>query len=146
MTILHEWGITAEELTGLLNENPSLQGMLLGYVAEFKLRQIVNLFPEVSFIKKFDDHDRKRKGDLYLIYPGRAFDVEVESLQTATIHWNQQKQCWEGKAQVDASDRRRIKMPDGTTLDTTLLLRGEFDILAVNCYAFEQRGCDQFEL
>lgn len=26
--------------------------------------------------------------------------------------------------------------PDGTELNTTLLLRGEFDLLAVNCFAF----------
>jgi hypothetical protein len=37
---------------------------------------------------------------------------------------------------VDASDRRIVKFPDGTELNTTLLLRGEFDLLAVNCYAF----------
>lgn len=90
MTILHEWGITAEELTGLLNENPSLQGMLLGYVAEFKLRQIVNLFPEVSFIKKFDDHDRKRKG----CSEPRKLDRKVSSIKLSPIkgrkHYHEQ--------------------------------------------------------
>ena len=39
MTILDEWGITPEQLTALLNENPSLRGMLLGYVAELKLKK-----------------------------------------------------------------------------------------------------------
>ena len=34
MTILDEWEITAEELTEPLDENPSLRGMLLGYVAD----------------------------------------------------------------------------------------------------------------
>lgn len=93
----------------------------------------------VSFTTKFDDHDRKRKGDLYIIYHGKAFDVESKSLQTATVKWDEANARWIGKAQVDASDRRQIMMPDNTLLNTTLLLKGEFDILAVNCYAFEQK-------
>jgi hypothetical protein len=43
---------------------------------------------------------------------------------------------WIGRAQVDGSDKRPVKMPDGSILNTTLLLRGEFDVLAVSCYAF----------
>ncbi len=136
MTILDEWDITADQLTQLLAENPSLRGMLLGYVAELKLRELIISFPEVSFTMKFDDHDRKRKGDLYVIYHGKAFDVESKSLQTATVQWDDDKKRWRGKAQVDASDRRQIEMPDGRMLNTTLLRKGEFDILAVNCYAF----------
>ena len=138
MTILDEWEITAEQLSQLLNQNPSLRGMLLGYVAEFKLREMITSFPEVSFITKFDDHDRKKKGDLYIIYQGKAFDVEAKSLQTAMVKWDEENKRWTGKAQVDASDRRQIEMPDGSLLHTTLLLKGEFDILAVNCYAFQQ--------
>ncbi len=42
-----------------------------------------------------------------------------------------------GKAQVDASDRREVILPDGSTVTTTCLLKGEFDILAVNVFAFE---------
>ena len=36
MTILDEWDITAEQLTEMLDANPSLRGMLLGYAAEIK--------------------------------------------------------------------------------------------------------------
>ncbi len=139
MNILEEWDITAEQFTQLLDENPSLRGMLLGYVAELKLREIITTFPEISFVTKFDDHNRRRKGDLYIIYRGKAFDVEAKSLQTATVKWDQTSMRWTGKAQVDASDRRQITMPDGTLLNTTLLLKGEFDVLAINCYAFEQK-------
>jgi len=46
-----------------------------------------------------------------------------------------------GKAQVDTSDRREVVLPDGSTVTTTSLLKGEFDILAVNVFAFE----DTFE-
>ena len=39
-TILKQWSITDEELTIAIDENPSLRGMLLGYVAEYKLRSL----------------------------------------------------------------------------------------------------------
>lgn len=139
MSILDEWEITPEQLTQLLNSNPSLRGMLLGYVAELKLKEIITSFPEVSYTTKFDDHDRKKKGDLYIVYHGRAFDVETKSLQTNMIKYDEENKEWIGKAQVDASDRRTIILPSGEELNTTLLLRGEFDVLAVNCYAFENK-------
>lgn len=138
MTILQEWGITPEQFTDLLDENPSLRGMLLGYVAELKLKERIVTFPEVSSITKFDDHDRKKKGDLYILYKNRAFNLESKSLQTSSIKYEEENSRWSGRAQVDASDRRIITLPDGSELETTLLLRGEFDILAVNCYAFNK--------
>jgi hypothetical protein len=139
VTIFDEWGITATQFSKILKDNPSLRGMLFGYVAEIKLREIIAAFPNVSYMTKFDDHDRTRKGDLYVIYHNRAFDIEAKSLQTATVAWDETNKRWFGKAQVDASDKRTIILPDGTTMNTTLLLRGEFDILAVNCYAFENK-------
>ncbi len=137
MTILEEWAITAEQLTSLLDENPSLKGMLLGYTAELKLKEIITSFPEVSFTTKFDDHNRKKKGDLYVVYHGKAFNVESKSLQSSMIVYDAHNGIWRGKAQLDASDRRTVQLPSGQELDTTLLLRGEFDVLAVKCYAFE---------
>ena len=112
--------------------------MLFGYVAELKLEERIVAFPEVSFTTKFDDHDRKKKGDLYIIYKNRAFNLESKSLQTSSIKYEEENSRWSGKAQVDASDKRTITLPDGSRLATTLLLRGGFDILAVNCYAFHK--------
>lgn len=137
--LLDEWHITPEQLTGILAENPSLRGMLQGYVAEWKLRDYLLSLPGVTAIRKPDDHDRKEKGDLYLTYHERLYRLEVKSLQTATVRWDAAANQWRGKAQVDASDRRLIRLSDGSTLQTTLLLRGEFDILAVNCFAFTQK-------
>ncbi len=137
-TILQEWDVTAEELTLVLEENPSLKGMLFGYVAELKLKERIIAFDDISYFTKFDDHNRKRKGDLYIVYKGRAFDIESKSLQTATVSFNKESKRWEGKSQVDASDKRPVVLPDGSAVSTTLLLKGEFDVLAVNCYAFNE--------
>ena len=59
----------------------------------------------------------------------------MKSLQTKTVK-HLKDDVWEGKAQVDGSDRRIVRFADRTELNTTLLLRGEFDLLAVNCFAF----------
>ena len=136
VNLLRDWEVSSKEISLLINQNPSLRGMLLGYVAELKLKELITALPNISYTYKFDDHNRKKKGDLYIIYRGKAFDVEAKSLQTNTIKFDKETQIWTAKTQVDASDRRTIILPSGKTLNTTLLLRGEFDILAVNCFGF----------
>ncbi|NJN38183.1 MAG: hypothetical protein HC790_04715 [Acaryochloridaceae cyanobacterium CSU_3_4] len=70
--------------------------------------------------------------------------MESKSLQTSQIKFDEKNQVWSGKAQVDASDSRIVTLPSGRQLKTTLLLRGEFDILAVNCYGFNKTWRFQF--
>ncbi|GIK58185.1 MAG: hypothetical protein HND44_17000 [Chloroflexi bacterium] len=57
MNVLEKWNITPDQLTELLDENPSLRGILFGYVAELKLKEIVAAIADVSYLIKFDDHD-----------------------------------------------------------------------------------------
>ena len=40
---------------------------------------------------------------------------------------------------MDASDRRLVTLPDGSTIETTCLVPGKFDILAVNLFEFGHR-------
>jgi len=137
-TILNRWSITAEDLTVAIDENPSLRGMLLGYVAEYKLRSLWFMGrSEITHSIKHDDHNRKKKGDLVVTYKGHSFIIESKSLQTHSIR--KDGDLWVGKAQCDASDRRTVTFTDGSTLETTCLLAGEFDILAVNLFAFENQ-------
>jgi hypothetical protein len=49
MNILEKWEVSPDDLTLLLDENPSLRGMLLGYVAEMKLKESILAFLEVSY-------------------------------------------------------------------------------------------------
>lgn len=134
-SILQRWGVSEEQLTYLIDKNPSLRGMVLGYVAEDKFHDAFLDRPEITEVGKDDDHDRKKKGDRRIVYKGHTLTVEVKSLQTAMCVQHADG-TWSGKAQVDGSDRRVVKFPDRTELNTTLLLRGEFDLLAVNCFAF----------
>lgn len=107
--------------------------MVLGYVAELQLKK--NLEEKgIKYLGKSDDHDRKNKGDLRIQYKGHTFVVESKSLQTNYITY--ENGVYSGKAQVDASDKRTVTLADGTSQNTTLLLYGEFDLLAVNCFGF----------
>lgn len=133
--LFERWGITEQELTELVDNNPSLRGIMLGYVAEKKFHDTYLEHPDITEKGKDDDHDRKKKGDRRIIYKGKTLTIEIKSLQTGMVKKVGEDE-WIGKAQVDASDRRIVKFPDGTELNTTLLLRGEFDLLAVNCFAF----------
>lgn len=133
-SILERWDITAEELTKVIDRNPSLRGMILGYLAEMKLEQLWLSGEGISHVGKHDDHDREKKGDRIVVYKEHEFIFESKSLQTATIR--RTDDGWTGKAQVDASDRREVTLPDGSAVATTCLLKGEFDILAVNVFAF----------
>ncbi len=134
--ILEIWKLLPDELTMIVNENPSLRGMLLGYVAEYKLREMLLSEDGINYLGKPDDHDRTSKGDHVIEYQGQRFAIESKSLQSRMIE--KDGNIWRGKAQVDASDRRSIVLQDGRQIATTLLQVGEFDVLAVNCFAFEQ--------
>lgn len=135
ISILDRWEISEEEFTELIDQNPSLRGMNLGYIAEKKFHDKFLNHPDITAKGKDDDHDRSRKGDRRIVYKGHEFIVEVKSLQTNMCK-ALGNDIWEGKSQVDGSDRRIVKFADGSELNTTLLLRGEFDMLAVNCFAF----------
>ena len=136
-TILDRWDMTPEELTELVENNPSLRGMILGYLAELKLEKFWLSGDDVSEVTKHDDHDRKKKGDRVIRYKGQEVIFESKSLQSAMIE--KTEEGWIGKAQVDASDRREIVLPDNSRITTTCLQKGEFDILAVNVFAFEEK-------
>lgn len=84
-TILDEWDIDAPYFTKVVKDNPSLRGMILGYIAERKLRDIFEGSGITKNHTKSDDHDRNKKGDLNLNYKGEDIVIEVKSLQTNTV-------------------------------------------------------------
>lgn len=135
MDILSRFEITLDEFTEIVDNNPSLRGFILGYIGEAKAKQLITANPNVSSIYKPDDHNRKSKGDLYVLYKGKEFKIEVKSLQTNDVK-KLGKDTWSGKYQCDASDSREIELPNGHVVKTTSLLVGEFDIVAVGLYQF----------
>jgi hypothetical protein len=139
--ILERWGLTVDQLTEVVDSNPSLRGVMLGYLGEFKLRQVLESTKKVQDLKKADDHDRKNKNDLALTYKDYRFTIEAKSLQTNSVKVDEAggKKSYRGNFQCDASDCREIELPNGKKLETTCLVAGDFDIVAVNLFAFRQK-------
>lgn len=144
-SILRLWDITEHDLTELVTQNPSLRGIMLGYVAEKKMQDILYSLPGVTEITKDDDHDRTRKGDRRISYKEKVVMIEVKSIQTNSVQ-DLGNDNWTGRAQVDASDSRDVIFPNGSSLKTTCLLRNQFDLLAINCFAFGGRWRFAFAL
>jgi transcriptional regulator with XRE-family HTH domain len=141
-SILERWEISEDELTEIVDSQPSLRGMMLGYVAEFKLAAFMDAHDHVSDSFKHDDHSRTGKGDRVIQYKGQSFIIECKSLQTNSIKEKDGRKI--ARAQVDASDKRPVELEDGSSISTTCLKVGEFDILAVNTYAFGNGWSFQF--
>lgn len=92
--ILNEWDIDASYFTSVVRDNPSLRGMILGYVAERKLKDLFLSSGKTENHKKDDDHDRSKKGDLTLDYKGEEIVIEVKSLQTNSIKIQNENGDW----------------------------------------------------
>ena len=136
-TILDRWQVSPQQLTEIIDQNPSLRGMLVGYVAEMKVREIWFSSPRVESARKPDDHDRKEKGDLVVTYRGAPFRIEVKSIQTNSIRRSENGAT--ARFQCDASDRRVIGLPGGRKVNTTCLKVDEFDVVAVNLFSLLNR-------
>jgi len=134
MGLLEEWKLSPGELDEIVSLNPSLRGFMFGYVSEYKLGKKWFSDSRVSDVVKYDNHDRTRKGDITFKYKEVEIIVEAKSLQTNSVRRIGDE--YVGKFQCDASDRRKVSLPNGEEIETTCLVVGEFDLLAVNLFAF----------
>ncbi len=137
MGIIEDWGITVDDINAVLSERPSVRGILIGFLSEYKLQRTVFSDARIHKLIRYDDHDRSRPADFSLEYRGRQITVEVKSLQTNSVRTLNGGRV--GRCQVDASDKRLVLLPDGTSLKTTCLLAGKFDILAINLFEFNHK-------
>ena len=137
MGIIEDWGISIDELNSVLSERPSVRGILIGFLSEYRLQRTVFSDARIHGLKRYDDHDRTRPADFSFTYQGVDMTVEVKSLQSRSVR--NHNGSFTGRCQVDASDKRPVTFPDGSTLATTCLLTGRFDVLAINLFEFRQR-------
>jgi hypothetical protein len=132
--------IPPEDLVDAIKRALSLRGMILGYVAELMFeKHVPNRYPVIlsEHIEHHDDHDRTaNKSDRTITYEGRRYGVQLKSLQTDSIARDLRTGVLRAFLQNDASDRRRVTFPDGSSVETTCYKRGEYDILAVPLFPF----------
>jgi hypothetical protein len=128
----HHW-IENEALMQLLKENPSLRGMTYGYVAEAAFVKFLERLGIKEHFKP-DDH-KKTKSDRTFNMRGKQYTIQLKSLQTNSIR-EVEPGRFTAKVQNDASDARRIKLPNGKKIVTTCYLVGEYDVLGVSLQPF----------
>ena len=133
-TILGRWGITQDELSEIVSENPSMRGLMFGFVAEYKLKKEWLLRPEITNLTRPRSHDRTQKCDFRFDYKGVNLTVEVKCLDTPKVKYA--NGVYDGTFQCNASDTTDITLPNGETLSTNCLAVGGFDLLAVCLFAF----------
>lgn len=134
MGLLEQWGITPSELNEILASRPSLRGILIGFIAEYKLSQKWFTDPRIDKLIRYDNHDRTRAGDFGFLYKGLPISIQVKSLQANSVR--RTEAGYIGTFQCDASDRRPVRLPNGQVVETTCLVVGGFDLLAVNLFEF----------
>ncbi|MGB9754390.1 restriction endonuclease [Roseiflexus castenholzii] len=137
MGILKGWGIKPDEIDEILSSRPSLRGILMGFIAEYKISELWFNDKRISNLVRYKNHDRTSLGDFGFSYKGENITVQVKSLQTNSIR--RTASGLEGKFQCDASDKRRVKLPNGEEIETTCLVVEGFDLLAVNIFQFSNR-------
>jgi hypothetical protein len=132
MSILSDF--TQEELETVIAENSSLRGYLQGYLAEVALKKQLLQIEGVSLVEKIPDQC-KEKGDFRVTYKDKTLTIEVKSIATNSVREDILNDTWQGKVQVKATDKRTIQVDGIGSVTSTSLLKGEFDVLAISCYA-----------
>ena len=129
----HRWA-SAETVFQVIKDNPSLRGFVYGYVSEMEFEQhYLKSRKTIEGFSKDDDH-KKTKADRTVVYKGKPITIQVKSVQTNSIVLESGK--FIAKVQNDASDRRKVELPDGKTVETTCYVVGGYDILAVSLHPF----------
>ncbi len=135
--LLNSWGITAAELSEIVAENPSMRGLMFGFVAEYKLKKEWLLRRGITNLERPRSHDRKQKCDFTFDYRGTNVKVEVKCLDTPKVRLKDG--IYEGTFQCNASDTTEVVLPNGRRVTTNCLVVDGFDILAVCLFAFGNR-------
>jgi hypothetical protein len=89
--------------------------------------------PGVDSVVKIPDSDRQ-KGDLQVQFMGATITIECKSIATGSVKYDSIYESWAGFISIKNSDKR-VVLVEGTETSLTNLQKGQFDILAINCFA-----------
>jgi hypothetical protein len=130
---LQDLQLTEHELMDMLDEQPSLRAIVLGYIARRKLRSLLAQTFTGGPVVRQDDHERKRRGTFTVLHGKKSVAIRCCSLQANSVKTKS------ATYQCDASDCRDLKLPSGRTIRTTCVLASTFDIVAVSTFTFDQK-------
>lgn len=125
--------VNPQTLMNLLEQIPSLRGFTYGYVSEY---EFVRFLSRLDILDHYRDDDHKKtKSDRTFSHQGVSYSVQLKSLQTNSIR-ETAPGVFAAIVQNDASDRRRVILPNGHAIETTCYVVSEYDILAVSLQPF----------
>lgn len=127
-------GFSISDLEEMICENPSLRGYMQGYLAERVLRKQLEQLEDVTSVTKIPDQDDE-KGDFKVVYKGKPITIEVKSIATDSVKEDVLTQTWQGTVRIKNTDKRELQIEGVGTISSTKLLKGQFDILAICCFA-----------
>lgn len=125
---------TQEEVEQVIQDNPSLRGYLQGYLAEVALKKLLLQIPGVTSVTKIPDQ-ADQKGDFMVTYHGVDISIESKSIGTNSVKEDVLNDTWQGTVHIKNTDKRDIEIEGVGIIRTSSLCKGQFDILAVSCYA-----------
>lgn len=123
-----------EEIEQVINDNPSLRGFLQGYLAEVALKKLILEIPGVTSVTKIPDQ-ADQKGDFMVKYHGVDISIESKSIGTNSVKEDVLNDTWQGTVHIKNTDKRDVEIEGVGVIRTSSLCKGQFDILAVSCYA-----------
>ena len=131
--------IDPADLVVAIKNAPSLRGMILGYIAEVMFQKhILEPHAKISKIREFDDHNRQEnKADRAFELDGKIITVQLKSIQTTTIKWDNLKNCLTANVQNDGSDKRDVKLPNGNTVSPPIIAL--VTTISLRCLCFHTR-------
>lgn len=134
-------GMDSELFNELMNKKANVAAPVLGGFAELYFRdQHIDSNPNISAVNNPSDHDRSQKYDWIYQYKGHPIRVEVKSIQKGSEsveYTNMGEKVHTGNTQLKNSDPIERTLPDGTVVSPINTKKGNFDILAVCLFRFE---------
>lgn len=127
-------GVSLSDIQMLMEENSSLRGYLQGYLAELMLRRKLMSVEGVTRVEKIPDRDEE-KGDLRISYRDKIIRMEVKSIATNSVKTDVLNETWQGMVLVKNTDKRMLELDGLGQITSTNIIKGEFDILAICCFA-----------
>ncbi len=136
--LLRSWDLTRAELSEIVAENPSMRGLMFGFVAEYKLKKKWLLRAGIADLIRPGSHDRKQKFDFGFAYKGEKVRVEVKCLDTPKVRYADG--VYKGTFQCNASDSREIELPNGEKVTTNCLAWADLTCLRSPSSPLERNG------
>lgn len=125
-------GLSEERIEFICTHKKGVGSHILGAAGEFGLKDYyLDNHPDISDIHLQDDHNKSETGDFSFCYKGHVFTtVEVKTAKRI------QKDVYpfSSSASISHRDRKKVVFPDGSMVETGVILRNEYDILAVNMW------------